>query len=126
MANVRVPIPRGRELPSDHAYQAVLGSVVAKQAGISVGDRININCGISGNDTHNEQSFLITGILDSTGTPNDHVVFVNIEGFYLLEGHALKPSNEVIAIWFQEQPLLKNSAGKKVTGSPSSVACREA
>ena len=28
------------------------------------------------------------GILKPTGTPNDRVVFVNIEGFYLLEEHA--------------------------------------
>lgn len=86
----------GKNFRSDHAYQAVLGSVVAAKSGIEVGDKMNINCGISGNDTHNEQSFVVTGILDSTGTPNDHVAFVNIEGFYLLNGHALKPSNEVI------------------------------
>ncbi len=86
----------GKNFRSDHAYEAVLGSVVAAKSGLSVGDRMNINCGITGNDAHNEQAFLITGILESTGTPNDHVAFVNIEGFYLLNGHALKPSNEVV------------------------------
>ena len=35
----------------------------------------------------------MVGILASSGTPNDRAVFVNMEGFYLLDGHA-KPTGE--------------------------------
>ncbi|QDV76618.1 ABC transporter permease [Botrimarina mediterranea] len=78
----------GRNFRSDHAFEAVLGSVVAAKSGVKVGETIHPTHGISGRgDTHD--AFLVTGILEPTGTANDRAVFVNIEGFYLLEGHAL-------------------------------------
>lgn len=85
----------GKNFRAEYAFEAVLGSVVASQAGLKVGDRINPTHGISGKgDKH--QEFVVSGILDSTGTANDRAVFVNIEGFYLLKGHALKPTEETI------------------------------
>ena len=32
--------------------------------------------------------FTIVGVLEPSGTPNDRAIFINIEGFYLLDGHA--------------------------------------
>lgn len=89
----------GRNFQRNHFFEAVLGSVVAAQSGIQVGESINPTHGISGEgDKHDE--FRVVGILKPTGTANDRAVFVNIEGFYLLEGHALsKPEtteNEVV------------------------------
>ncbi|TWU00158.1 ABC transporter permease YtrF precursor [Botrimarina colliarenosi] len=78
----------GRNFRSDHAFEAVLGSVVAAKSGVKVGETINPTHGISGRgDRHDE--FLVTGILEPTGTSNDRAVFVNLEGFYLLDGHSL-------------------------------------
>lgn len=78
----------GRNFRSDHAFEAVLGSVVAAKSGAKVGETINPTHGISGRgDVHD--AFLVTGILEPTGTANDRAVFVNLEGFYLLDGHAL-------------------------------------
>lgn len=78
----------GKNFRQDRAFEAVLGSVVASRSGVKVGDYINPTHGISGRgDVHD--AFLVTGILEATGTANDRAVFVNIEGFYLLEGHAL-------------------------------------
>jgi putative ABC transport system permease protein len=78
----------GRNFRSDHAFEAVLGSVVAAKSGVKVGETINPTHGISGRgDVHD--AFLVTGILEPTGTANDRAVFVNLEGFYLLDGHAL-------------------------------------
>ncbi len=34
------------------------------------------------------QEFTIVGVLAPTGTPNDRAAFINLEGFYLMEGHA--------------------------------------
>ena len=42
-------------------------------------------------DKHDE--FEVVGVLAPTGTANDRAMFVNIEGFYLLEGHALAPKD---------------------------------
>ena len=36
----------------------------------------------------------IVGILKPTGTADDRALFMNIEGFYLLPGHALSPEGE--------------------------------
>ncbi|MGE3242385.1 MAG: ABC transporter permease [Pirellulales bacterium] len=72
------------------AFEAVVGSVVAAQSGLKVGDVINPTHGI-GAEGHKHEGFKVVGILKPTGTANDRAVFINIEGFYLLEGHALSP-----------------------------------
>ncbi|MDA7952026.1 MAG: FtsX-like permease family protein, partial [Pirellulaceae bacterium] len=38
-----------------------------------------------------EEKFVIVGILETSGTPNDRAVFVNMEGFFLMGGHAKEP-----------------------------------
>ncbi|MBJ44249.1 MAG: lipoprotein ABC transporter permease, partial [Planctomycetaceae bacterium] len=38
--------------------------------------------------------FFVVGMLAPSGTPNDRAVFVNMEGFYLLDGHAKPVDNE--------------------------------
>lgn len=84
----------GRNFRADRPFEAVLGSVVAAQSGLTVGDKLNPTHGLSGEgDRHTE--FTVVGVLEPTGTSNDRAVFVNIEGFFLLEGHAL--SDEMAA-----------------------------
>lgn len=77
----------GRNFEADHFFEAVVGSVVARQAGLKVGDAVNPTHGVSG-EGHQHDAFTVVGILEPTGTVNDRAVFINIEGFYLLEGHA--------------------------------------
>jgi len=80
----------GSSFRADHFFEAVIGSTVARQTGLGVGDTFQPTHGISTRgDKH--QSFTITGVLAPTGTANDRALFVNLEGFYLLEGHALAP-----------------------------------
>lgn len=78
----------GENFRADHAYEAVLGSVVAARSGVKVGETINPTHGLSGRDAKHD-AFVVTGILETTGTANDRAVFVNLEGFYLGDGHAL-------------------------------------
>lgn len=75
------------------AFEAVIGSVVAAQSGLKVGDEIQPTHGM-GAEGHKHEGFKVVGILKPTGTANDRAVFINIEGFYLLEGHALSPHPE--------------------------------
>ncbi len=82
----------GRNFRTDHAYEAVLGSVVAAQSGLKVGDTINPTHDVDGGDFHDP--FTIVGILKPTATANDRAVFVNVEGFYLQSGHSLAPEKE--------------------------------
>jgi len=93
----------GNNFDASRFFEAVIGSVAASKTGLQVGDSFQPTHGMSaGGDKHIE--FKIVGILKPTGTSNDRALFVNMEGFFLLEGHALpmkgadesyKPSGEV-------------------------------
>jgi putative ABC transport system permease protein len=85
--------PGGRNFKTENFFEAVVGSVVAAQSGLKVGDQINPTHGIDSGG-HKHGAFTVVGILKPTGTANDRAVFINIEGFYLLEGHALSPQHE--------------------------------
>jgi len=72
-------------------FEAVIGSVAAYRTGLKLGDTFAPTHGVSGGPgahAHDENPFKVVGILAPTGTPNDRALFVNIEGFFLLEGHA--------------------------------------
>ncbi len=73
--------------PENGFFEAVLGSTVAREMGIKVGDKISPSHGVPGGHVH-EQQFAVVGVLAPTGTPNDRAAFVNIEGFYLMDEHA--------------------------------------
>lgn len=82
--------PGGRNFKTGNYFEAVVGSVVAAQAGLKVGDEVQPTHGLT-SEGHRHGGFKVVGILKPTGTANDRAVFINIEGFYLLEGHALSP-----------------------------------
>jgi putative ABC transport system permease protein len=88
--------PGGRNFETGNYYEAVVGSVVAAQSGLKVGDEVYPTHGLT-SDGHKHGGFKVVGILKPTGTANDRAVFINIEGFYLLEGHALTPEQEQAA-----------------------------
>jgi putative ABC transport system permease protein len=99
--------PGGRNFKTGNYYEAVVGSVVAAQSGLKVGDEVYPTHGLT-TDGHKHGGFKVVGILKPTGTANDRAVFINIEGFYLLEGHALTPE--------QEQAAADSSAAAPPTG----------
>jgi len=77
----------------EHGYfEAVVGATVAREMGLKIGDQFSPAHGDPEGHTH-ERKFTIVGILKPSGTPNDRGVFVNMEGFYLMEDHA-KPIDE--------------------------------
>jgi putative ABC transport system permease protein len=86
--------PGGRNFKTENFYEAVVGSVVAAQSGLKVGNEVQPTHGIGGEEGHKHDGFEVVGILKPTGTANDRGVFINIEGFYLLEGHANSPHDE--------------------------------
>jgi putative ABC transport system permease protein len=72
-------------------FEAVLGSKLASDCNLKVGDAFAPTHGSDG-DEHD--AFYVVGILDSSGTPNDRAAFVNLEGFLLLDGHAKDADTE--------------------------------
>jgi putative ABC transport system permease protein len=98
-------------------FEAVLGSRVAAEMGVGVGDLLYPTHGDPEGKGH-EDAFMITGILAPTGTPNDRAAFVNLEGFYLMEGHA-KPVDDSEAVLAAEtdanEPRLLSIPEREVT-----------
>lgn len=81
--------PPGRNFEPDHFFEAVIGATVAQKTGLKVGDEFQPTHGLSDEgDGHKHDAFKIVGVLKPTGTANDRALFINIEGFYLLENHA--------------------------------------
>ena len=76
----------GRNFRDDEFFGGVLGATVAAQLGLRVGDPFAPTHGADDGKVHDP--FTVTGILARTDTPVDRGVFVNMEGFYLQEGHA--------------------------------------
>jgi putative ABC transport system permease protein len=77
----------------EHSYfEAVVGSKVAREMNVMLGDEIAPAHGDPEGHVH-ARKFTVVGILATSGTPNDRAVFVNMEGFYLMEDHA-KPLDE--------------------------------
>ncbi|MCU0959517.1 MAG: ABC transporter permease [Pirellulaceae bacterium] len=68
-------------------FEAVVGATVAAEMGVQLGDLISTTHGDPEGMGHGRK-FTVVGILAPTGTPNDRAAFVNMEGFYLMKGHA--------------------------------------
>ncbi len=79
----------GENFKQDDFFGGVIGSLVARRTGLTVGSKFEPTHGVTeGENSHKHDPFVVRGILAPTGTPNDRAIFVNMEGFYLLEGHA--------------------------------------
>jgi len=79
------------EESAEHGFfECVVGSTVAKRCGIKLGDKLQATHGDPNSAAAHihEQDYTVVGITEATGTPNDGVVFLNLEGFFLMEDHA--------------------------------------
>lgn len=85
----------------EHGYfEAVVGSAVAREMDVKLGQDISPAHGDPEGEGHAQQ-FTVVGILRPTGTPNDRAVFINMEGFYLMEDHA-RPLDEAQGVEGEE------------------------
>jgi putative ABC transport system permease protein len=86
----------GRNLRPAGFFEGVVGALAAERTGLKIGDKFRPAHGVNDDGQgHKHDAFTVVGILEPTGTPNDRAIFVNLEGFYLLENHA-KPDAEVL------------------------------
>lgn len=79
-------------------WDAMIGSEVAVTNGWNIGSEFKMVHGgqsvEEGGHVHDEK-FTVRGVLAPTGTPNDRSVFVNLRGFFAIDGHD-KPIAEAI------------------------------
>ena len=83
--------------PEHGFFEAVLGAKVARETGVRVGDRISPSHGNPDGALHEEGEFHVVGVLDYSGTPVDRAVFLNMEGFFLLDDHAKPISDDELS-----------------------------
>jgi len=76
----------GRNFRDDEFFGGVLGATVAAKLGLKPGDPFAPTHGADDGKVHDP--FTVIGVLARTDTPVDRGVFVNMEGFYLQDGHA--------------------------------------
>ena len=76
-------------------FEAVVGARVARTHHLKVGDDIIPTHGSEEGEEHDK--FVVVGVLEPTGTPGDRAVFVNMEGFFLLDGHAKRAEKNTVA-----------------------------
>lgn len=76
--------------------EAVIGSFVAQQTGLKVGDTFNPYHGVdfTVNSEQHKEEYTIVGVLEPTNSPSDRVLFIPIEGIFRMSGHYLRGTGE--------------------------------
>ncbi len=92
--NTKYAYSKGECFAADQSgwNQAVVGAEVARRTGLGLGDTFAPTHGTGEEgQVHEENQFKVVGILAPTGTPNDRALFIHMEGFFRIEGHAPEP-----------------------------------
>jgi len=79
--------------------QAVVGASVAREAGLARGSTFRPSHGLTYSERDPRQHaerYVVSGVLTPTGTPDDRVIFIPIEGVYRMGGHELRGSGDAI------------------------------
>jgi putative ABC transport system permease protein len=69
--------------------RAVVGAEAARRTGLALGDTFfPSHSGLEDDHRHREETFTVVGIARATGTAHDRVIWIDIERFLALRGHA--------------------------------------
>lgn len=84
------PLSAGRLFAPDR-MEAVVGSEVARRAGLALGDHVHAYHGLIFDPaTRHDEQYLVVGVLAPTNSPVDRVIWIPLEGVYRLSGHVLR------------------------------------
>lgn len=76
--------------------EAVVGSYVAQQTGLKVGDTFNPYHGLAFDElAKHEDEYTVVGIMEPTNSPSDRVIWIPIEGIFRMGGHYLRGTGEI-------------------------------
>ncbi|MFT3830760.1 MAG: ABC transporter permease [Opitutaceae bacterium] len=101
--------PGGRLFAANRA-EAVVGSHAAHRLGLKLGDRIHPSHGLDHTDeADHEESFVVVGVLEPTGTPLDRVVWIPLEELQHLAGHGPHAAESVSAVLVKLRPEARAS-----------------
>ena len=84
--------PPGRFFDSQ-LMEAVIGSFVAQKTGLKLGDTFNAYHGVNFDEKmQHPEVYVVVGVLESTNSPSDRVIWIPIEGIFRMDGHVLRGS----------------------------------
>jgi putative ABC transport system permease protein len=91
--------------------EAVVGSFVARQLGLKVGDTFHPFHGLLYDEKmQHAETYVVTGIFRPTGTPTDRIIWIPLEGLQRMSGHDSRAASEVSAV------LIKLKEGNPMSG----------
>jgi len=74
---------------------AVIGSVVARRAGLRVGSTFHPYHGVVFSERmQHQEEYTVVGVLQPSNTPADRVVWIPIDGVFRMSGHVLRGSGQ--------------------------------
>ena len=85
--------PAPEPAPVEHPFEAVVGSTVAEQTSLAVGQKFIAAHGVQPSaeaKEHTENPWTVVGILQPTHTAVDRAIYINLDSFYHIEGHELR------------------------------------
>ncbi len=85
--------PAPEPAPVEHPFEAVVGSTVAEETGLAVGQTFIAAHGVQPSaeaKEHTENPWTVVGILQPTRTAVDRAIYINLDSFYHIEGHELR------------------------------------
>jgi putative ABC transport system permease protein len=85
------PAPEGT--PVNRPFEAVIGSTVARETGLQIGQTFIAAHGVQPSaeaKLHTENPWTVVGILKPTRTAADRAIYINLDSFYHIEGHELR------------------------------------
>jgi putative ABC transport system permease protein len=76
--------------------EAVIGSYVSEKTGLKTGDKFLPYHGlIYDPQQQHKEEYTITGVLQTTNSPSDKVVWIPLEGVYRMSGHVLRGTGQM-------------------------------
>jgi putative ABC transport system permease protein len=87
-------VPPGQAFDPD-LRQAVVGAAVARATGLTRGSTFNPSHGLTYDPADpkvHAERYVVTGVLEPTGSADDRVIYIPIDGVYRMGGHELRGS----------------------------------
>lgn len=108
------------------AKEAVLGNFAARELKLKIGDTFHPFHGLIYDESkQHSETFVVTGILEPTGTPGDRVIWIPLEGLQQMSGHDARAATDVSAVLIKlkqsnpmggfQMDMLYNKRGNKFT-----------
>lgn len=87
------PASESPTAPKERPFEAVIGSTVAAEAGLKIGQTFIAAHGVQPSaeaKEHTENPWTVVGILAPTQTAVDRAIYINLDSFYHIEGHEIR------------------------------------